>query len=136
MDRSQPLLFDELVRCRAWIEAALKHFNGTHNFDDIVKCVMTCEFQFWPLPNAVVLTEIQTYPRKRVLHVMAAGGDIREILSHEAVLEQFALDNKCTSLTCSGRRGWLRVVKKDGLLPASYTTERTLWAVAAAEAKQ
>lgn len=123
--QSQPLLFDELARCRGWIEAALRRTN-THTFDDVVKQVYNLNLQFWPLPNAAVLTELQQFPRCRKLHVFAAGGNMGEILAHEAVLEQFARDNGCSSLTCSGRRGWLRMVKKQGLQPASYTTERLL----------
>ena len=119
-------LFDELARCRGWIEAALRRSGGTHNFDDVARLVLTGQLQFWPLPNSVVLTEIQQFPRLRKLHTFAAGGNMDEILAHESVLEEFARANGCASMTCSGRRGWLRKVQKQGLQPASYTTERIL----------
>lgn len=117
--------FDDLARCRGWIEAALER-TDTHTFDDVVFGIYAGHFQFWPLPNAAVVTQIEVFPRKRRLNVFAAGGDLKEIMAHEATLEDFARENGCSSLACQGRRGWHKVEKRQGVRPLHYLMERDI----------
>ena len=69
-------LREEMERCREWIEAALEHGGGTHDFDDIYEAVSSGYMQFWPADDACAVTEVITYPKKKVLHIFLAGGTL------------------------------------------------------------
>ena len=71
---------DELERCRPWIEDALKYCGGTHHFDDIAAGVYAGRMQLWPAPRGCIVTEIVVYPRKRVLNLFLAGGELDQIV--------------------------------------------------------
>ena len=107
-------LDDELHRCREWIEAALEHSGGTHNFEDIVDGVKAGTFQFWPADDACAITEIVTFPRKKVLHIFLAGGNKDTIVAMDDSAAYFAQLNGCTGMTIAGRRGWKRVLSEKG----------------------
>jgi len=69
----RPHLFDELHRCRDWIQAALAHGGHTHDFEDIVRAIYEGRMQLWAGERGCIVTEIVTYPRKKVLHVFLGG---------------------------------------------------------------
>lgn len=104
-------MIDELMRCRGWIEAAMEHGTGTHIFEDIVVAVIQGRMQLWSTPNACAITEIVLYPRKKVLHVFLAGGDMKEILPRIEDVAQWGASQGCTAMTMAGRKGWKRVLK-------------------------
>ena len=62
-------MHDELIRCRKWIEAALKYSGDTHDFVHIVDGLIEGKFQFWSNEQCCVITEVVDYPKKRVLHI-------------------------------------------------------------------
>jgi hypothetical protein len=103
-------MFDELVRCRQWLEPALQYADGTHDWDDIVAALYSRQMQLWPLERSALVTEIQQFPRKRVLNVFLGGGDLDELRAFVPTVAEFARANGCTALQCSGRRGWLRAI--------------------------
>lgn len=93
---------------RPHIEAALKYSGGTHSFADIVAGVDAGKLQFWPGPNSAIVTEIQEYPQKKVLHFFLAGGNLAELERMLPVIYDFGREQGCTSATLSGRLGWQR----------------------------
>jgi len=105
---------NELERCRAWIEAALEYGGGTHNFDDVVEAILSGKMQLWPAERACIVTEIVTYPRKRVLHVFLAGGELDQIIDMDTDVVQWAKEQGCESATQAGRKGWIRALKDHG----------------------
>ena len=107
-------LFAELTRCRQWVEAALEHSGGTHTFDDIVSAVYAGQMQFWPAENSCAVTEIVTFPRRKVLHIFLAGGEMQEIVDMDGPAADFAKANGCTAMTIAGRRGWKKVLSERG----------------------
>ena len=111
------MIFDELIRCRAWIEAALDRADGEHTFDDIAGGILTGRYVLWPLPSGCMVTEIVTYPRKRVLNVFLGGGNLDEIVAMHDIFEQFGKANGCSRMTVSGRKGWGRALLKHGWEP-------------------
>ena len=115
------MLFDELNRCRQWIEAALELSGGTHTFDDIVSAVYSGRMQFWPAEKACAVTEIVTFPRRKVLHIFLAGGDMQQIVDMDESATKFAKANGCSALTIAGRRGWKKVLNENGYVE-SFTT--------------
>lgn len=104
------MIFDQLTRCRAWIEAALEYSGGTHTFDDIAAGVLTGRFRLWERHNGCAVTEFVMFPRKKVLNVFLAGGDMQAIKDLEQPAVEFARANGCHAMTISGRSGWKRAL--------------------------
>ena len=116
----------EMERCRPWIEAALEYSGGTHTFDDVVDGVTSGRMQLWPAPRGCATTEIVLYPRKKVLHVFLAGGDMDQILDMIDSAAAWGRTQDCTALTLAGRLGWQRVLDKHGFTPVLVTMERNI----------
>ena len=100
------ILSDDLERCRPWIEAALVYTGGTHHFDDIVKNIALGTMQLWPSPRGCIVTEIVVYPRKRVLNIFLAGGELDQILDMDTDVKAWAKEQNCTAAIMAGRIGW------------------------------
>jgi len=107
-------VLDEIVRCKPWLEAALERSNGTHTLADVVQSVAEGKMQFWPAPRGCAVTEIVSYPGKKVLHIFLAGGDLDQIVDMDSSAVEFAKMNGCTGVTIAGRKGWARVLKDKG----------------------
>ncbi len=105
---------EELIRCKPWLEAALELSGGTHTLDDVVQAIIKGEMQFWPAPKGCAVTEIVNYPRKKVLHIFLAGGEMEQIIDMDDSAVEFAKMNGCTGMSIAGRKGWKRVLKNKG----------------------
>jgi len=108
------MILTDLLRCHKWIQAALDKGNDTHDFEHIVQGVLNGQMQFWHNNTCCVVTEVIDYPKKRVLHLFLAGGDLNGIRDLEQNALTWAKSINCTDFTLSGRKGWLRELKKDG----------------------
>jgi hypothetical protein len=104
----------EFERCRPWIEAAMQYSGGTHDFSDIANGVSSGRMQFWPAPRGAAITEILVYPKKKVLNVFLAGGDMAQVLDMIADAKAWGKCHGCTSISMTGRKGWARVLNKHG----------------------
>lgn len=113
-EQRQITIFDELERCRPWIEAALERSGGTHLFEDIVEAVAEGRMQLWPAPDACAVTEIIVFPRKKVLHVFLAGGKMETIVDMNDSAVEWAKSLGCEGMSIAGRKGWVKVLKKKG----------------------
>ena len=60
---------EEFLRCKKYIEAALEYSGGTHDIVDIYEGLYKGSMQLWPNKNSCLVTEIITYPKKKVLNV-------------------------------------------------------------------
>lgn len=107
-------VYQEFVRCSEYIKNALKYAKGAHTLEDIWEGVVKGDFHFWPGEKSAVITELQVYPQRLVMHIFLAGGDLDELLEMEKSIEAFARHIHCNSVSISGRRGWLRIFKRDG----------------------
>lgn len=119
-------LDDEIERCRPWIEAALEYSGGTHLFEDVVKGIKTGYMQFWPAPDGCAVTEIITFPRKKVFHIFLAGGKKGQIVDMDDSAMHFARAQGCTGMTIAGRRGWARVLLNKGWTEAFTTLQKDI----------
>lgn len=111
---------------REMIDSALAYSGGTHTFEDVVDLVASGRAQLWPAERGVAVTEIIVYPRKRVLHIFLAAGEMDQLLDMIESAEQWGRTQGCTSLTMSGRMGWQRVLNKQGFKPVLVTMEREI----------
>lgn len=107
-------VLEELLRCRPWIEDALEYAGGTHLFEDIVAAVIEGRMQLWAGEKGCAVTEVIQYPRKKVIHVFLAGGDMSQIIDFEESALEFGRMNGCTTMTLAGRKGWTKVLDKHG----------------------
>jgi len=104
-------ILGQLKRCRNWIESALVYSGGTHEYMDIVDGVLSGHMQLWAGDSGCAVTEISVFPRKKVLHVFLAAGDMDQIVDFQESAIEFAKMNGCDSMTIAGRSGWKRVLK-------------------------
>ena len=108
------LLSDDLERCRPWIEAALEYSGGTHDFYDIVENIANCRMQLWPADRGCIVTEIVVYPKKKVINIFLAGGELDQILDMDEAVKAWAKEHGCTAATMSGRLGWKKPLEPLG----------------------
>lgn len=87
---------------------------GSHSFDDVVQAIFDGSMQFWPAPRGCAVTEIIQYPKKKVLHIFLAGGEMDQIVDMDSSAVEFARLNGCTAMSIAGRRGWAKVLKDKG----------------------
>jgi hypothetical protein len=115
----------ELERCREWIEAALEYCGGTHNFSDTEEGLRSGLMQLWPSPRGCIVTEIVVYPRKKMLNIFLAGGELDQILEMDDSVKDWAKSQGCAAATATGRFGWKKPLKAYGWTPihASYVKE-------------
>ena len=111
---------------RELIESALKYSGGTHTFEDVAAGIASGHMQLWPTEKACAVTEIVVYPRKNVLHVFLAAGDLEQIVNGIDAVAAWGKSQGCESLTLNGRHGWQRVLKNRGWTPVMTVMERTL----------
>lgn len=111
---AMPHPFEDLLRCRDWVEAALSYSGDTHDFVHIFDGVVEGRFQFWSNDECCVVTEIVDYPKKRVLHIFLAGGKLEAIRALEEKAVKWAKQLGCSAFTLTGRKGWEKALKNDG----------------------
>ena len=103
-------LREQFERCREWIQDALdRDMIGTHNIDDIFDGIVSGQAQLWPCANAALVTDIEEYPRCKILRGWLAGGKLEEIVATEPVIREWAKAQGCNRVIIAGRRGWVRV---------------------------
>lgn len=107
-------LEEQLVRCRPWIEAALEYSLGTHDFLNIVDAVLTGNMQLWVDEKGCAVTEVLDFPKKRILHIFLAGGELDAVRALENSAVEWAKSIGCSAFTLTGRRGWEKALKNDG----------------------
>jgi hypothetical protein len=103
--------------CRKWIEDALEYSGGTHTFEDVKERILNGQLQLWPAERGCAVTEIVVYPRKKVLHVFLAGGEMDQIVDMIDSATAWSKQQGCSSMTIAGRHGWARVLGKYGYKP-------------------
>ena len=69
-----------IEQCRPWIDDALEYSGGTHTFEDVYDRILDGKLQLWPAERGCAVTEIVVYPKKKVLHVFLAGGEMDQII--------------------------------------------------------
>ena len=101
----------ELKRCKKYLLPVFKKFD-TYNWSDVVENVKQGRWYLLTLPNSALLIEFLEYPRKRVLYVLAAGGNLEEIIKSESDVISIAKAKDCSSIEVRGRLGFEKVAKK------------------------
>ena len=119
-DGQMPLWAVSFQKLEKILEPALEYDN-THNMQDVADCINSCTMQLWPGVNSAVVTQVQNFPRMKVLHIFLASGDLAELETFTPHIQKFAEDMGCHKITLTGRRGWSRTfVSKFNMKPTHY----------------
>ena len=103
-ERSKPFLVDALARS-----------GNEYNVDDVLREIEDDHAAFYPVENGAAVFRIARYPRKRMLRIWLAGGDMgSSIDSILEAAEYHAAEHECDGIEVLGRRGWERVLKPYG----------------------
>jgi|TARA_R110000772_G_scaffold51719_7_gene118735 hypothetical protein len=120
-------LFEDVHRSRAYIEAALEYSQGTHTFTDVAAGLLSGRYQLWAGEKSAVVSEITVYPQMKVLNYFLAGGDLDEIKTIHAHIDDWGKRQGCTRATIAGRPGWARTFLKDeGYEPTWFILKKDL----------
>lgn len=113
VEGKEPSWVPEFKRCRQWLEDALEYADGTFNIIDVADGIAKGDMQLWPAKKAAAVTQIITYPRKKVLHAFLMGGEMEDVkrLEKDAVI--WAKGQKCHAITLTGRPGWSKSFLKE-----------------------
>ena len=84
--------------------------------EDIENGIQNGQFQLWPASESIMITEVVTYPQKRIMNLLFCGGDVEELLAMLPEFERFATYFGCSRLYGGGRKGWQRFLKRHGFV--------------------
>ena len=109
------------------IERAMKYGGGELWPEDVKEHLLEGRKQLWIVVEgniviASIVTEIATYPRKKVVRILMIGGDRLTEWGRDlhATLEKWAKRIGANSIEIIGRKGWERLMKEFGY-KAAYT---------------
>ena len=108
VDGVEPEWVPEFKRCRQWIENALEYSNETFNIIDIADGMAHGDLQLWPAEKGVIVTQITSYPRKKVIHCFLAGGEMDDVMKLEKDVVRWGKSQGCQAITLVGRPGWAK----------------------------
>ena len=91
---------------------ALEYGNETHSLEDVAMALDKDQMQLWPGINTAVVTEIITYPQKKIINVFLAAGDMDEVIKILPYVKKHGKMEDCTHMTMTGRKGWEKVMSK------------------------
>ncbi len=104
-----------------YMEKAAKYTYGRYTSDDIYDSLKEYDHHLWVAFNGseikgAVVTNIITYPRRKVLCMSFCGGvELKEWKDPMLdLLKRFAKDSGCDGIEATARRGWAKVFENDG----------------------
>ena len=86
----------------------LDRLGGLYTLNDILTAIAEGRMQSFAVNNSWAITQVNTYPRARVLQLLAYVGDLADVNALHAKLLDYADENNCGLLSTYGRMGWLR----------------------------
>lgn len=92
----------------ARLERALAHGGRTHSVADVVRLIEEHRAQLWERGDGTIITEVQTFPRAKVVHYWLAAGCLGDCLALQSEIDEWARAEGCGAATLTGRRGWGR----------------------------
>jgi hypothetical protein len=96
------------------LERALKQGGDLYSLSDILDAIAEGRMQSWVEGQSWVVTQIAIYPRRRVLEVVAAIGDLKDCrILHDKIL-WFAEEMGLGLVSAYGRLGWAREATRHG----------------------
>lgn len=103
-----------LERFRPGLEKALKLGGDTHTVRDVVEMILDNRAQIWIVGNALIVTEVLQFPRKRVLRFWLATGNGEDCIAVSRRVLEWGKEQGCDLAMITGRRGWVRALRDEG----------------------
>jgi hypothetical protein len=100
---------DVLPQIKSHLAVALEYFHNLYEIEDIRQDLKNGHKQLWLIgDNAAIITQIEIFPRGKVLRVFSASGEDRGKWLGEAdsFCDALARANDCSVVIANGRRGW------------------------------
>ncbi len=104
---------DKLQRCRPYLEDALRYNDTGQTFEDVVAGLWRGDYRLWPGQRSAIVTEHYVGRQGEHVNLFLAGGDMDELQSLLASIEDEARRQGVVRVTLYGRRGWERTFLKD-----------------------
>lgn len=106
-----------------YLEKACKYSYGRYNTEDLKEMIEEGIFHLWISYNkeeerfyGAVVTQFMAYPRVKYLSLSFCGG--KELIKWQKpmlnILRKFAADTGCEGLEAAARRGWAKLLEKEG----------------------
>lgn len=108
------------------MEEALARGGHIHNFEDIIEALRSGRMQSLAEGNTWAVTQIQDFPRRRVLDVLYVVGDWPDVLNGYRRLIDLACENDCTLIRAHGRPGWGKLLAEYGWTQAATVFHKEL----------
>jgi hypothetical protein len=99
------------LHLRPKIEKALKVGDDTYNFIDLAVAIENGRFKTFYRHDAILLVEINKFPRFQTANFFLAAGRLQSVLDLEARAVIWAKEQGCKYACMHGRRGWKRTLK-------------------------
>lgn len=96
------------------LQRALDYQGGLFTLGDILERIANGAMQSWVHNNSWAVTQISVYPRRRVLEIVAAVGDLRDCRILHGQILVFANEMNVDLVAAYGRRGWARDADRNG----------------------
>ena len=110
------------------LQRALDYQGGLYALPDILERIAQGVMQSWVQGNSWAVTQISIYPRRRVLEIVAAVGDLGDCRILHGKILAFASEKNVDLVAAYGRRGWARDADRNGwkIKSESYLYHREL----------
>lgn len=101
----------------AAILKSLPYSNGEYSLEDIMERIEKRLYIPLKIHDVFLCVEVHEYPQKRILNIAFASGDgfLDHLEEFKELLSNAARSLGCTELTCYGRPGWERALKRIGV---------------------
>jgi hypothetical protein len=113
-----------------YLDGAAKYTYGRFSVTDIKSCITDYDHHLWVAYDGedfygAVVTQFLHYPGKKMLAMHFAGGiklvDWKDPML--LTLQKIARDSGCSGIEVTGRAGWLKIFKNDGIKQNFVTFE-------------
>jgi len=89
------------------IEKTLTKFGGLYEFSDIIDCIEDGEMQMFAEGDSIAITKVADFPRKRVLDIVLAYGNMDELLKLQHRVYDYAKEVGAEMImAANSRQGW------------------------------
>jgi hypothetical protein len=85
------------------------------------------EYHLFTASHSALVATVMPYPRKSVLHIFLAGGNLEELEELYKEVEEFAKYMNCSAITLMGRFGWKKsFLQQYGMKPTCLQMSKEL----------
>ena len=96
------------------LERVLDRMGGLYALNDILERIAAGKMQSFVEGNSWAICELNDFPRRRVLDILAVVGDLKDCrILHDQVL-RYADRVNASLVRASGRRGWIKDAESRG----------------------